>query len=1258
MLSKDAIADVVENLKPIDFYRPAHEMVYNAVLDLYARGEPADAVTVAAELTKRGEIGRVGGAPYLHTLISSVPTAANAEYYARIVREQAVLRRLVEAGTRIVQMGYAADGDVDEIVNGAQAEVYAVTEQRTSEDYAPLADIMEGALDEIEAIGSRNGQMSGVPTGFTDLDSLTNGLHPGQMIVIAARPAMGKALALDTPLPTPSGWTTMGEVRVGDFLIGADGQATKVVAATEVMVDRPCYEVEFSDGTVIVADEEHQWLTETRAARRSAQAVLAGSVGPKHLPIAATVTTTREIAATLTCKTGDRRRNHAVRVAQALKLPERDLPLPPYVLGCWLGDGNSDGARITTADEEIVAELTAEGLRVEKRAGVLNYSLRLPERKPLPLRTCVVCGSEFRPKTSQVRTCGQSCGGKARFISAPVPAPRCPDCRRPSSGMAMCIACRRDHGSIQAILRTIGVLGDKHIPAEYLRASENQRRALLAGLLDTDGYVSPSGTVQFAVTNRRLADAVLELALSLGYQATMRTKPVRGRSAASSTCYRITFTPGDPVFRLSRKLVRQTTREYPTTKLRYVTDVRPVASVPVRCVQVDNTDHMYLASRSWIPTHNSTLALDFARACSIRHNLPSVIFSLEMGRNEIAMRLLSAEARVALHHMRSGNMTDEDWTRLARRMPDVSAAPLYIDDSPNLSMMEIRAKCRRLKQRNDLRLVVIDYLQLMTGGGSRRAESRQQEVSEMSRNLKLLAKELEVPVIALSQLNRGPEQRTDKKPMVSDLRESGCLTADTRVLRADTNAEVTLGELLESGARDIPVWSMDEHLRMVPRTMTHVFPSGTKQVFRLRLASGREVKATANHPFLTYDGWKPLGELAVGNRLSVPRRLDPPLSPTSMPEPEIVMLAHLIGDGCVAPRQSIHYTSEDEANLVAVETAAAHFGITPRRVAQDTWSHVYLPSPQRLTHGRRNPIAAWLDGFGLYGKRSHEKFLPREVFSLPDEQVRLFLRHLWATDGSVTVGVSGSRPVRIYYATSSRRLAEDVQMLLLRVDLRARLRTVEHKNGRTGWTVDISGADDQRRFIAEVGVHGARAQNCGDATVRLDGVKANTNLDTVPRQVWERVRAQMTQQRVTTRALQSAVGTKYCGSAFYKPNPSRSRLAAVAAILADADLELLATSDAFWDEVVAIEPLGVEPVFDATVLGSHNFVANGINVHNSIEQDADMVILLHREDAYEKESPRAGEADLIVAKHRNGPTATITVAFQGHYSRFVDMQQG
>jgi len=369
MLSKDAIADVVEVLRGNDFYRPAHELVFEAVLDLYGRGEPADAVTVAAELTKRGELGRVGGPAYLHTLISAVPTAANAGYYARIVRERAVLRRLVEAGTRIVQLGYSGSdgrggGDVDEIVNAAQAEVYAVTERRTSEDYLPLAEIIEGTIDEIEASSHRSDGLTGVPTGFADLDRLTNGLHPGQMIVIAARPAVGK----------------------------------------------------------------------------------------------------------------------------------------------------------------------------------------------------------------------------------------------------------------------------------------------------------------------------------------------------------------------------------------------------------------------------STMGLDIARSASIRHSLTSVIFSLEMSRTEITMRLLSAEARIPLQTMRKGMMREEDWTRLARTMGEVSQAPLFVDDSPNMSLMEIRAKCRRLRQRHDLKLVVVDYLQLMTSG--RKVESRQQEVSEFSRALKLLAKELEVPVIAISQLNRGPEQRTDKRPQMSDLRESGSIEQD------------------------------------------------------------------------------------------------------------------------------------------------------------------------------------------------------------------------------------------------------------------------------------------------------------------------------------------------------------------------------------------------------------------------------------------------------------------------------------------------
>ncbi|PND58709.1 replicative DNA helicase [Mycobacterium sp. ENV421] len=782
LLSKDAIADVLERLRPGDFYRPAHQNVYDSILDLYGRGEPADAVTVAAELDRRGLLRRIGGAPYLHTLISTVPTAANAGYYAGIVAEKALLRRLVEAGTRVVQYGYAgAEGaDVNEIVDRAQAEIYDVTERRTAEDFLPLEDLLQPTMDEIDAIASNGGLSKGVPTGFEELDALTNGLHPGQMIVVAARPGMGKALGLDTPLPTPTGWTTMGEVTVGDYLIDADGRPTRVVAVTDVMVGRPCYEVEFSDGTVLIADAEHQWLTETRASRKSAQAAAVGYHRYKNQQTFAAVRTTREIAETLRCPTQDRRLNHSVTNAKPLQAPDRDLLVPPYTLGAWLGDGTSAAAQITSADPEIIMCIEAEGIEAHKSdTAKYRYSLRLPTPDAPVARDCVVCGKAFVPTTSQVRTCGQSCGGRARFLSDPMPAPTCSRCGGPSCGLLLCQPCRNAVGTLQAQLRTIGVLNNKHIPADYLRASESQRRAVLAGLLDTDGTVTNGGAVQFSVTNQRLADDVFELIVSLGYRCGRATKRVRGRSEESSTAFILNFSTDDEVFGLPRKaLLHKERRASGKVRVssRFITDVRPIASVPVRCVEVDNGDHMYLAGRAMIPTHNSTLGLDFLRSCSIKHRFPSIVFSLEMSKSEIVMRLLSAEAKIKLADMRSGKMTDDDWTRLARRMSEISEAPLYIDDSPNLTMMEIRAKARRLHQKAGLRLIVLDYLQLMTSG--KKVESRQQEVSEFSRQIKLLAKELEVPVVAMSQLNRGPEQRTDKKPMLADLRESGSIEQD------------------------------------------------------------------------------------------------------------------------------------------------------------------------------------------------------------------------------------------------------------------------------------------------------------------------------------------------------------------------------------------------------------------------------------------------------------------------------------------------
>ncbi|WP_138731927.1 replicative DNA helicase [Modestobacter excelsi] len=804
LMSKDAIADVVEVLAGPDFYRPAHQVVFDVILDLYGRGEPADAITVAAELNRTDQLSKMGGAVYLHTLIASTPTAANAGYYAAIVAEQAVLRRLVEAGTRVVQLGYGAaggKGDVDDIVDRAQQEIYDVTEKRMSEDYSRLADVLQPTMDELDAIASRGGTARGVPTGIRDLDELTNGLQAGQMVVIAARPGVGKALTLDTPVATPTGWTTMGEVAVGDQVIGADGRPTTVVAATEVMSGRPCFEVHFSDGSVVVADAQHQWLTDTRASRRAAQEARVRGGAPR---VTTAVRTTEELARTVRCETADARLNHSVTNAAPLDLPAASLPLPPYALGVWLGAGTSASAHVTSADPEIATYIEAEGLVVEPTSAELRYVLRLPARESVQARPRPMCGEPFVPRTSQVQTCGKTCGGKLRAAGGVGRSATCPGCGGPSSGFAQCATCRADHGTVTGLLRLLGVLGDKHIPTSYLRASVAQRRALLAGLLDTDGTVAPSGVVQFAVTSQRLAEDVRELVAGLGHRVRVSRKRVPGRSEASSTCFTLTFSTDDEVFRLERKKLlhkERGARTFTARGVRFVTEVRPIASVPVRCIQVDAADHLFLAGRSFIPTHNSTLGLDIARSATVKHHLPAAIFSLEMSKHEITMRLLSAEAKVPLHHMRAGSLSDEDWSKLARRMGEIADAPLYIDDSPNMTMMEIRAKARRLKQRNDLKLIVIDYLQLMTSG--KKVESRQQEVSEFSRALKLLAKELELPVIAMSQLNRGSEQRQDKKPMLSDLRESGSIEQDADMVMMIHREDMYEKESPRAGEADI-----------------------------------------------------------------------------------------------------------------------------------------------------------------------------------------------------------------------------------------------------------------------------------------------------------------------------------------------------------------------------------------------------------------------------------------------------------------------
>jgi replicative DNA helicase len=659
--------------------------------------------------------------------------------------------------------------------------------------------------------------------------------------------------------------------------------------------------------------------------------------------------------------------------------------------------------------------------------------------------------------------------------------------------------------------------------------------------------------------------------------------------------------------------------------------------------------------------HNSSLSLGIAQFVTVKLRRPAIIFSLEMSKLEIVNRMLSSEARIDSSKLRTGRLEDTDWRKLGDALGSLSEAPLFIDDTPSISLMEIRAKARRLKQKHGLDLIIVDYLQLMQS--HRRVDNRQQEVAEISRGMKMLAKELDVPVIALSQLSRQPESRTDKRPQLADLRESGCLTAGTRLFRADTGLPITFGELLEGGHRDVPVWSTDAEGKLVAGQLTHAFPSGVKPVYRVRLRSGLEVEATDNHPFRVLEGWKPLGELAPGTKVAAARSLPEPSEPRHVDPDELVLLAHLIGEGTIVARQPVHYTSADAANLDAVEKAAwTRFGIRARRVPDArsaVTTQLYLPSPHRLTHGRRNPVAAWLDELGLWDRRSWEKRLPDVVFGLADDQVRTFLHHLWATDGCLHVRRDGGRgpKVSLYYATSSPGLARDLQLLLRRLGLRSRIRRIR-STGRDGYQVWIQGAEQQRRFLAEVGVHGARGDLVEPALGALEGTRSNPNVDVLPKAVWSRIRARRTELGMSERAFQAAIGISYCGSTLYRSAPSRERLRRIAGVLEDPSLDALATDDLTWDEIVEIEPLGEQAVYDATVLEHHNFVAEGLVLHNSIEQDADIVGFIYRDEVYDEESPDKGIAELIIAKHRNGATGVVKLAFLNHLTKFANLARG
>lgn len=661
---------------------------------------------------------------------------------------------------------------------------------------------------------------------------------------------------------------------------------------------------------------------------------------------------------------------------------------------------------------------------------------------------------------------------------------------------------------------------------------------------------------------------------------------------------------------------------------------------------MQNSNLLILAARPGVG--KTAFGLNMARFVSVEKKIPTCIFSLEMSKEELVDRLLVRQGMIDAWKLKTGKLSDQDFSSLSEAMGVLAEAPLYIDDTPGLTVTELRTKARRLQVDKGIKYIIVDYLQLMHG---RTHDNRVQEVSEISQGLKNLARELRVPVMALAQLSRAMEQRGGR-PRLSDLRESGCLLGGSLVTLSD-GRRIKIEDLV--GKKNIKIFGLSQNWKIKNYVASRVFYSGKKEVFELLLKSGRKIKASANHPFRKLSGWTRLDKLEVGDRLAVPRKIEA-FGRKSFNLNKIVLLAHLIGDGCYLARQPLHYTNSDMALIKIVKKAAeSEFNIKAKIVNQESWYHLYLSAKEKLARGRRNPIVKWLDeDLHIFDQRSGQKEIPEFVFELKEEQICLFLRHLWATDGCVHIRkIAKKGPLlRIYYASKSEKLVRQVSHLLLRMGIINKIGFSKKKGYAKTWHVEIQGKNDQMIFLSEIGCVGKKAKVVSEAIRCLDKIKSNPNNDVVPKEIWRTVEDNRKKLGWGTREFHKKMDWAYSGTQRHQNGVSRIRLKKIAEVVGDDLLNNLAESDVFWDEVKSIKKLGMEKVYDMTVPSVNNFVANDILVHNSIEQDADVVMFLHREDEEVREAVTCS-----IEKHRNGPIGSFKLYFNGKQISFFDVEK-
>jgi len=1270
LLDRDAIITISQTLLPADFYAEAHRVIYDVMVDLYERRQPADYVTVADELERRDLLDRCGGRGYLPRLAAAVPTAIHAQYYADIVARLATLRRLIDAGQRITSIGFDDGNSAEEAVDRAEKVLFDVSQRRNTHGFASIRDILTTYLDRLDYIHENRGAVAGIPSGFIELDKLTGGLQRSDLIILAGRPAMGKCVSWDTPLVDP---------RTGALRTAADvyraGQAGEPVETLSLSlggkIDRSIPSAYIDDGVKPV------YRVRTRLGREVKTTLAHPFLTPAGwCPLAELVPGAR-IAVP-----------RAMPVFGHEPLPEADIVLLAYLIGD--GGLTSGGVWFTQRSGPVL-----EDLRAHARTIGVSLSLDAQEGKTPTYRLVTPAGRP-NPAIDLVKRHGLYNKGAAdKDIPAAI-------YRLPRAQLALFLNrlfatdgsawvsgeyARVSYCSVSRAL----AMGVQHLLLRFgINALVREKRVLykdtrrvayeleLMSALEIERFVGQIGVIFGREESMARVVAHVADRRHGGWQCD--TLPVevwdgvvKARDARGLTWAEVSRRAGKTKHHNWHAHKRSPRRETVALLARVLDDdeLDAWASADIYWDEIASVEyageeqvydltipetHNFVAAD--ICVHNTACALSMCHTSAIKYKSRVAIFSLEMSAEQLVQRLLCMEGGIDQSRLRTGYINEDEWGRIIQAAAALAETDIYIDDSANISTLEMRSKARRLHSERPLDLVIVDYLQLMQGGATA-SENRVQEISKISRELKGLARELQVPVLSLSQVSRAVESRTSHIPMLSDLRESGCLAGDTPVYLPDTGAYRPINELV--GQRGFHVLALNtDTWRLEPAEVTNAFSTGVKPIYRLTTRLGRTVRATANHKFLTVGGWKRLDEMDVGTRLATPRTLIGPAQAT-MSDSELALLGHLIGDGCTLPRHAIQYTTNELALAETVATLSTDvFGdkIVPRIKQERQWYQVYLSSAEHLTHGKRNPVAAWLDEMGVFGLRSHEKRVPDCVFTQSSVAIARFLRHLWATDGCIHLRSGERYHPQIYYASSSRALARNVQSLLLRLDINAALDcSPQIGKGRDQYHVKVTGKVDIERFLGRVGALGARKVLHQEAiTAHVSARRANTNRDVLPPEVWRSIVIPAMQEAgVTTRRMQAGLGNAYCGGTLYKSNLSRERALRLSRVVASEQLALLANSDVYWDEIVSVEPDGSEEVFDLTVDRLHNFVAADIALHNSIEQDADIVMFVYRDKVYNPETEKENIADLIVAKHRNGPTGQISLFFNESQTRFVDL---